>query len=149
MLLNYEFISTKDQLRDKDVAGVNGLLKQLTRHPRELTRQDLEAIVHSCHLLLVRDLDADGRVVGMTSLVRFTTPSAEHGRVEDVVVDEEYRQNGIARRMLEILLSTAKELGVQKVELTSNPSRVSANELYRRAGFEQVETNVYRLRLGP
>ena len=39
-------------------------------------------------------------------------------------------------------------LEVDKLMLTSHPSRIAANNLYRSIGFEQYETNMYRLKLG-
>ena len=38
----------------------------------------------------------------------------------------------------------AQKIGARTVDLTSRPSREAANRLYRRAGFELRETNVYR-----
>lgn len=38
----------------------------------------------------------------------------------------------------------AAALGARLVDLTSRPTREAANRLYRRAGFELRETNVYR-----
>lgn len=34
---------------------------------------------------------------------------------------------------------------VDTLMLTSNPKRIAANALYRSLGFEQKETNVYRM----
>jgi ribosomal protein S18 acetylase RimI-like enzyme len=42
----------------------------------------------------------------------------------------------------------AASRGARTVELTSRPSRESANRLYRRIGFEPRETNVYRYTIG-
>jgi ribosomal protein S18 acetylase RimI-like enzyme len=44
-------------------------------------------------------------------------------------------------------LDRARALGARTVDLTSRPSREAANRLYRRIGFEQRETNVYRFEL--
>lgn len=147
MHLYYEFIRKKEQLQDRDVRDLNHLLTQLTSHPRELTRNDIEAVIERGYLLFVRDLEANGRVVATATLVEFTTLLAKDGRIEDVVVDEEYRGNDISRLMVERLLSKAEEIGVERVGLTSNPARVAANALYRNMGFEQVHTNVYRTRI--
>jgi ribosomal protein S18 acetylase RimI-like enzyme len=38
----------------------------------------------------------------------------------------------------------AKLAGAKSVDLTSRPSRVEANKLYRELGFVLRETNVYR-----
>jgi ribosomal protein S18 acetylase RimI-like enzyme len=44
------------------------------------------------------------------------------------------------------VLDTLRSLGAGSVELTSRPSRVAANGLYRSLGFARRETNVYEFR---
>ncbi len=50
--------------------------------------------------------------------------------------------------MAEILcreaLNRASAAGARTVDLTSRPSREAANRLYRRLGFVERDTNVYR-----
>ena len=41
----------------------------------------------------------------------------------------------------------AKEMGKSTLMLTSRPSRVAANNLYRSCGLEPKETNMYRMPL--
>lgn len=38
-----------------------------------------------------------------------------------------------------------KSQGISALMLTSNPKRTAANKLYQTMGFEQKETNVYRM----
>ena len=38
----------------------------------------------------------------------------------------------------------AQECGALCIDLTSRPSRMEANEMYQKMGFEKRETNVYR-----
>jgi ribosomal protein S18 acetylase RimI-like enzyme len=45
-------------------------------------------------------------------------------------------------------IDEARSRGAITVELTSRPSRESANRLYLRLGFEPRETNVYRYTIG-
>ena len=40
-----------------------------------------------------------------------------------------------------------KEQGIPLIMLTSNPTRIAANKLYQKLGFEQKQTNVYRMNL--
>ena len=42
------------------------------------------------------------------------------------------------------VLDRARELGCVTVDLTSRPSREAANALYKKVGFVERETNVYR-----
>jgi ribosomal protein S18 acetylase RimI-like enzyme len=45
------------------------------------------------------------------------------------------------------MVARARGLGCRTIDLTSRPSREAANRLYQREGFEQRDTNVYRLTL--
>ena len=64
--------------------------------------------------------------------------------MEDVVVDAGARGQGAGLALVEAAVAHAQALGARTVDLTSRPSREAANRLYRRAGFEPRETNVYR-----
>jgi ribosomal protein S18 acetylase RimI-like enzyme len=92
--------------------------------------------------------DDDGRIVGVSTLAVFPIPTARRAWVEDVIVDEAVNGQGIGRRLTEAMLDRARELGCATVDLTSRPSREAANHLYKKVGFVQRETNVYRFDLG-
>jgi ribosomal protein S18 acetylase RimI-like enzyme len=89
----------------------------------------------------------DGSVVGVATLVTFPIPTGIRSWVEDVIVDEASNNQGIGRLLLDAMVARASELGAKTVDLTSRPSREAANHLYRKAGFEVRETNVYRAAL--
>ena len=63
--------------------------------------------------------------------------------VEDMIVDSAYRGKGLGRELLDDLVNWAKDNGVEVIELTSNPQRIAANELYKKYGFELHPTNHY------
>ena len=86
----------------------------------------------------------DGEIVGVSTLAVFPIPTALRAWVEDVIVDEASNGQGIGRLLTEAMLDRAQELGCATVDLTSRPSREAANHLYRKVGFTQRETNVYR-----
>ena len=54
------------------------------------------------------------------------------------------RGQGIGEALTKACLNAAKKAGAPQVGLTSHPGRVAANVLYRKMGFEQRNTNVYR-----
>ena len=68
----------------------------------------LAEVVTCCHLLLARDGETQRQIAGLASLACFTTPFTRHGRVEDVVVDQEYRGHGIGREMMRQAPGTGK-----------------------------------------
>lgn len=84
--------------------------------------------------------DASGRVLGsyallvMHNLAHRGTPSAI---VEDVVVDQRYRSQGIGRRMMEHARTLAREAGAYKLALSSNQKRTRAHAFYDSLGFQR------------
>ena len=86
-------------------------------------------------------------VVGAMVLVMFPLPSGLRAWIEDVVVDEVARGQGIGAALNRQAIQIARDAGARTVDLTSRPDREAANRLYARLGFDQRATNVYRLEL--
>jgi ribosomal protein S18 acetylase RimI-like enzyme len=133
---------------DDDLVDAFGrLIPQLSRSNPPPTRAELEQIVDSeaSHLLIARD--DDGAIVGSLTLAVFRIPTGVRAWIEDVVVDESARGQGVGEALNREALSVAAEAGARTVDLTSRPSREAANRLYQRLGFRLRETNVYRIAL--
>ena len=84
--------------------------------------------------------ELDGRVAG--AFVLYILPNmTRNGRpaaiVENIVVDEAHRGQGIGRAMLEYARAMAQTHGCYKLSLTSNAKRTEAHEFYRRCGMMQ------------
>jgi ribosomal protein S18 acetylase RimI-like enzyme len=80
----------------------------------------------------------------MLTLVLFRISTGLCALIEDVVVDEAARGQGVGQALILRAVELAADAGARSVELTSRPSRVAANRLYQSLGFEPRETNVYR-----
>jgi ribosomal protein S18 acetylase RimI-like enzyme len=78
------------------------------------------------------------------TLITFEIPTAVRAWIEDVVVDETARGQGVAASLVQAALERAEVRGARTVDLTSRPDREAANRLYLRMGFEIRATNVYR-----
>lgn len=137
------------EVGDELVAAMASLVPQLSSSSPPPTREALEEIVASdaCHLLLAHDADWSGSILGAMTLVVFRIPTGVRAWIEDVVVDAEARGRGVGESLNLAALDIARERGARTVDLTSRPSREAANRLYRRIGFVQRETNVYRYSL--
>jgi ribosomal protein S18 acetylase RimI-like enzyme len=133
-----------DEVTDDLVAAMARLIPQLSSSSPPPGAEELAAIVsnEACHLLLARD--ADGTILGSMTLVVFPIPTGVRAWIEDVVVDGDARGRGVGEVLNRRALDLAASLGARTVDLTSRPSREAANRLYRRIGFVQRETNVYR-----
>jgi ribosomal protein S18 acetylase RimI-like enzyme len=86
--------------------------------------------------------------VGSLTLATFPIPTGVRAWIEDVVVDSGARGHGVGEALNRAAIDEARSRGAITVELTSRPSRESANRLYLRLGFEPRETNVYRYTIG-
>ena len=95
-------------------------------------------------ILVARDVEHEREIVGSLTLVVFRIPTGVRAWIEDVVVDEAARGRGVGEALNRAALDRARTAGATTVDLTSRPSRASANRLYQRLGFVERETNVYR-----
>ena len=91
--------------------------------------------------------DDDGTIVGVSTLAVFPIPTARRAWIEDVIVDQAARGQGVGEALTQAMINRSRELGCATVDLTSRPSREAANRLYQRLGFERRATNVYRCEL--
>ncbi|MCA1700169.1 MAG: GNAT family N-acetyltransferase [Actinobacteria bacterium] len=126
------------------VASVGALVQQLSSSAQAPSRLELESIVASPATRLLIACDGDGAVLGTLTLALFRIPTGMRAWIEDVVVDDAARGRGVAQILMRAAVRLAQDAGAQTVDLTSRPSRVAANRLYRKIGFVQRETNVYR-----
>ena len=138
----FEVVDTCDAFVD----AVNRLLKQLSSTPVVFTKDTLAGIVESTssHMFFA---ECDGRIVGMLTLGEYLAPTGRKMWIEDVVVDEAARGRSIGRALVEHAIAYSRSLGNGVLMLTSRPSRVAANNLYRSCGFQPKETNMYRMPL--
>ena len=93
-------------------------------------------------ILLVAEID--GKIVGSLTLVLFRIPTGLRAWIEDVVVDETVRGQGVGEALNQAAIKRAQSAGATTVDLTSRPSREAANRLYQKIGFIERATNVYR-----
>ena len=128
-------------------AALQHLVPQLTRSNPPPTLEQVQAMLaHDATTQFVARGDG-GAIVGVSTLATFPVPSSTRAWIEDVIVDEASSNQGIGRQLVDAMVARARELGAKTVDLTSRPSREAANHLYRKAGFEPRDTNVYRRQL--
>ncbi len=136
-------VEVLDEVTDEVVEAFGQLLPQLSRSAKPLDAAALAKIVASpaVTMLLAR---GDGRIIGSLTLAMFPAPTGLRAWIEDVVVDESARGQGVGGVLTEEALRIAQEAGARTVDLTTRPSRQAAGRLYERAGFQQRDTRVYR-----
>ena len=132
------------------VEAMNKLIPQLSASTPPLTPEAVAAFVAQPYVYLfiyrseVTDETGSLPILGMLSLATFDIPTGKRAWIEDVVVDGAARGQGAGQKLVEAAVVHGKRIGAKTIDLTSRPSRESANRLYRRCGFELRETNVYR-----
>src|SRR5207248_7554464 len=112
------------------------LLPQLnpTLPPPDLERLQRLLADPDVTLLVARDGDD---IVGTTTVIVFTTPFWIKARLDEVVVDESARGQGVGEALVKAALDVGRERGAQVAELQSGrgPAREAAHKLYERLGF--------------
>jgi ribosomal protein S18 acetylase RimI-like enzyme len=137
-------------------AAFQRLIPQLSATARIPSLAHLEALVQSPHVFLLAVYADDtvqrtpsggegGQIVGILTLAKYLIPTGERFWIEDVVIDERVRGKGVGKLLTGYAIQFAKAQGATAIELTSNPNRVVANQLYQSLGFKRRETNTYRL----
>jgi ribosomal protein S18 acetylase RimI-like enzyme len=77
----------------------------------------------------------------------YRTPSGNKAWIEDVVIDELFRGMSYGEKIVLHAIDFIRSLDADTISLTSNSSRIAANRLNQKLGFEQYETNVYKMKL--
>jgi ribosomal protein S18 acetylase RimI-like enzyme len=141
-------VSVASEATPEVVEAIGRLLPLLSRSSPAPTASDVAEVVASpaTTLFVARD-DADGRIVGTLTLAIFRIPTAVRAWIEDVIVAEEAQGRGVGEALTRAAIDASAAAGARTVDLTSRPSREAANRLYRRVGFNQRDTNVYRFEL--
>jgi ribosomal protein S18 acetylase RimI-like enzyme len=137
------------------VAAVGRLVPQLSSTARPPSFGEVYHFVNSPATTLfvayqgepASGTDPASTIVGMLTLVVFSIPTGVRAIIEDVVVDEQARGQGVGEALTLAAVELAGRLGVKTVDLTSRPARQAANRLYQRLGFELRDSNVYRRKL--
>lgn len=131
------------------VAALGALVPQLSSSAPPLSAADVTAIIESPATALLVAHDDGGALVGTLTLAVFRIPTGVRAWIEDVVVDDVARGQGVGEALNRAALDEARRQGARTVDLTSRPSREAANRLYQRLGFVARETNLYRFDLTP
>ena len=125
------------------------LIPQMGIHKIPPTPEELATLLNTqgATLLVARHPEESGEIVGVLSLTIYRVPTGVRSIVEDVVVDDRMRRQGIGEMLVRRAIELAREAGANGVSLTSNPQREAANQLYLSMGFELRKTNPYFYRL--
>ena len=139
------YIGKVSEVTEELHAALKRLVPQLGAHKTSPTFEELNKLVisESSTLLVARQCSEADPIVGILCLTIYRVPTGLRSLIEDVVVDENARRQGIGEALVSYAIDLAKEAGADGVSLTSNPQRQAANQLYQSMGFELRKTNPY------
>jgi ribosomal protein S18 acetylase RimI-like enzyme len=121
------------------------LTPKIGNNYKQLTDADIQEMISSPNtfILLARE-EVGMKIRGMITLLVIRIPYVRKASIEDLIVDEAFRGQGVGSLLFARAVTLAKEKGVGYIDFTSRPRRVAGNKLYEKLGFFQRETNVYR-----
>jgi ribosomal protein S18 acetylase RimI-like enzyme len=137
-------ISELTEASSSVLQSINELLPQLSSSAQVISMDRLSELVESDNTIIFLGTDENDQILGMLSLIVMKIPTGNKAWIEDVVVDQTARGKGMGKALMNHALERAKKLAVKSVDLTSRPSRETANMLYQSLGYQIRETNVYR-----
>ncbi len=127
-----------------DLTAVNALAKTLNPAFRRITDKHIMLLQTNGLIDVIRDV-LDNQIIGFGTLIFYNTLKGYKSRIEDVIVDEAHRGQGLGEYLARRLIRAGSKLGLQTIELTSSPQRKAANALYQKLGFQLVtEAKVYK-----
>jgi ribosomal protein S18 acetylase RimI-like enzyme len=124
---------------------IHHFIDLLVSTPYAPSQETLMALVASENSHLFLAYDDSENIVGMLTVGIYCSPTGKKAWIEDVVVDDIYRGQGIGEKLMQHAIEFVKIKDVSLLMLTSHPSRIAANKLYPRVGFNIRETNVYKM----
>lgn len=124
-----------------DIGAVGELLKEWTgREP------DDRILLNSHFLVAIRE---DGKLIGCAQLIVIDDPFWNRcwGLVENVYVRGKYRNQGVAKGIMENVETQARLFGCEFIKLTSAFDKVAGHALYKSLGYEKGMSFKRRLKL--
>jgi GNAT superfamily N-acetyltransferase len=88
-------------------------------------------IIASCYISILPNLTCNGKSIGF---------------IENVIVDENQRGNGIGKRIIEMAIEYAKKQNCYKVVLQSGIKRTAAHRFYEAMGFDGESKKAFEIR---
>ncbi|NML31339.1 GNAT family N-acetyltransferase [Paraburkholderia sp. G-4-1-8] len=141
-------ISPVSDVTPELVEAMKRLLPELSSASPPSAKELCEIVASPATVLFVARSDVQA-IVGVLTFVSFRLPTGMRTWIEDVIVDSNARGLGVGAALCQTAIRYASELGAVSIDLTSRPSRIAANQLYQKLGFQRRETNVYRYTVAP
>lgn len=133
----WKFISA--QIKDETADGLGMTKAPSLKEEKDWLENKLKDIKKKKTIYLL--LERNGRVVGSSDIER-KTGRQEHTANFGIVIDREYRGQGLGTKLMSIVLKLAKERmkGLKIIYLDCISYNRGAQKLYKKVGFKRVAT---------
>ena len=139
-------VSTIHKINEDMQKEIDLLLHELSPSLGTIDRDRVNRLLKEDRLTLFAAEDDNDRLAGMLTLTFCPTLTGDKYWIEDVIVHDAFRGQGIGKALVKAAVSHVKQSGRPcRIYLTSNPSRTAARNLYRSEGFEEYNTGVFRI----
>jgi RimJ/RimL family protein N-acetyltransferase len=81
---------------------------------------------------------ADGRVVGWADITPGSNPRMSHRGFLGMGLIKDFRGKGLGTQLLKKALTHAKNIGLEKIELSVYTENNAAIKLYKKCGFKEI-----------
>src|SRR3954452_22749351 len=119
---------------ERDREAVQGLLSVLSAEA-EVRSTDAPTYV----------AESGERVVGMVTLCVFRTLTGPKAYLDHLVVAADCRRRGIGRALMRHAIEQARAADASRIDLTAGETKEAGHALYKSLGFEERDTNSFRL----
>lgn len=131
---------------DTQFEDLNRLSQSLHEDGRQGSKEEIDVILANPSIALIVAKDGE-HIIGMGTLYMLPKIGRLSSYIEDVIVDETYRGQGLGEKIVLELIEVARTRGAHSITLTSRPEREAAHKLYIKLGFKKRDTTVFRLPL--
>jgi GNAT superfamily N-acetyltransferase len=116
----------------------------------EMQRRGLAALLASStgHIAIARDTNSHAVGMATVQLVISTAEGAPSAWIEDVVVREDFRGQGLGRALLDAALDWARNQGAVRAQLLADLDNAPALAFYDRVGWRPTRLGAWRRMLG-
>lgn len=143
-------IKVLKKARRSDLKDINILIAQIADKPHLLSFEELKKVLSekNCRVVVARRLSPkQSIIIGMATVTLNYIPTGLVAIVEDVVVDENFRGQGIGKKLVQKLIDIASRSDAKHISLYTRSERAAANKMYQNLGFFKKDVNYYRINL--
>lgn len=136
-LLNEEWNQLIRNANIDDAAGICELCVQLGYSvTKEQVKDRLDRLTNDTNNAVFVYINDDSQICGWVHVFGKLLIELEYAEIGGLVVDRNFRRQGIGLKLMKICEDWAKEHSYQEIRLRSGGQRKEAHEFYRQIGYE-------------